>query len=903
MKKPSSNPTPHRPPRWADRLLSWLTPTELLEELQGDLQEQFAQQVDHVGPWRARWWYGLEALKVIRPYYLRRRLARLAHWQRGSFPKRPATTRPYFTPEHPSSPLMNPDMIRNYLKIAWRNLIKYKAYSAINVSGLAVGMAVAITIGLWVWDELSFDHYYDNYDRIVQVDQHGTVNGESWTGSNVPFPLGDELKSQYPTDFKRVLKAWHIQDHGLAVGTDHFSLTGQFIESEAPDMLSLHMLKGTRAGLKEPNSILVSASAAKVLFGEADPMGKVVKINNAMDAKVTGVYDDMPANTEFHQVQFFAPWDLYVSANPWIKQQGWGNNFIQVWAELHPHVDVDQVSAKIKDIKLKHLGDNKELLAFHFQIFLHPMSKWHLYSGFDKQGNNTGGLIQYVWLFSLIAGFVLLVACINFMNLSTARSEKRAKEVGIRKAVGSVRGQLIGQFFSESFLVVLLALVFALSLVTLWLDWFNQLADKQMTILWTNPFFWLLVGGFVLVTGLLAGSYPALYLSAFQPIKVLKGTFQVGWLAALPRKVLVVVQFTVSVTLIIGTLIVYRQIQHAKNRPVGYSREGLLQVQMTANDFYSKYDVLRQELLNSGVVYETAQSASQATEVWSNNSGFDWPGKSPSQQSDFGTLTVSPEYGKTVGWQFVTGRDFSRDFASDSAAFVVNQAAVRFMGLKQPVGELIRRNGTPYRIIGVIQDMVMGSPFEPVYPTVFFLRGPLNWINIKLKPTVASSDALSQIEAIFKKVIPSVPFDYDFVDQQYAAKFADEERIGQLAAAFASLAIFISCLGLFGLASFVAERRTKEIGVRKVLGASVFTLWRLLSKDFVLLVFIAFVIATPTAWYVLDGWLKKYTYRTEISWWIFAAVGSGALLITLLTVSYQTIKAALVNPVKSLRSE
>ncbi|WP_310587644.1 ABC transporter permease [Fibrella rubiginis] len=412
------------------------------------------------------------------------------------------------------------------------------------------------------------------------------------------------MKTKYPNDFKRVLKAWGIVDHIVAVGDDKLSLTGAFIEAEAPDMLTLHMLKGTRAGLQDLSSVLLSTSAAKALFGNTDPMGKVVKINNAMDAKVTGVYEDLPHSTEFHEVKFFAPWDLYVSANPWIKEQGWANNFIRTWAELQPNVDVDKLSAKIKDIKLKNITNNKEQLAFNFQIFLHPMSKWHLYSEFDKQGNNTGGLIQYVWLFSIIGGFVLLLACINFMNLSTARSEKRAKEVGIRKAVGSLRGQLIGQFFSESFLVVMLAFVIALGLVTIFINWFNDLADKQMTILWNNPFFWLFSLGFILITGLLAGSYPAMYLSGFQPIKVLKGTFRVGRLAAIPRQVLVVVQFAVSVTLIIGTIIVYRQIQYAKNRPVGYTRDGLIDVHMSVDDFYTKFDVLRQGLKNSGVVYK-----------------------------------------------------------------------------------------------------------------------------------------------------------------------------------------------------------------------------------------------------------------------------------------------------------
>jgi len=893
---------PQLPPRWPDRLLSWLLAPHLREEVLGDLHERYRFRVERLGEPRARRSYWREVLAYVRPAFIKRNS----------------------TPAYQDAP--NPfssGMLRNYFTIAWRNLAKHKSYSFINLSGLAVGMAVAISIGLWVWDELSFDKYHDHYDRIVQVAQQGTVNGETWTGSNLPYPLATELKTKYPNDFKRVLRAWQIQDHIVAVGDDKLSLTGEFIESEAPEMLSLRMLKGIRAGLQNPNSILLSASAAEALFGQADPMGKVVKINNVMDAIVTGVYEDLPRNTEFHEVKFFAPWDLYVSANTWIKEQGWFNNFIHTYAELQPHVDVDKLSTRISDIKHRNLGDNKEQLAVHFRIFLHPMSRWHLHSGFDKQGNNNGGLIQYVWLFSIIAAFVLLLACINFMNLSTARSGKRAREVGIRKALGSARRQLIGQFFGESFLMVVLAFVIALVLVSLSINWFNELADKQMAILWKNsplaqPYFWLFSLGFILITGLLAGSYPALYLSGFQPIKVLKGTFRVHRLAAIPRKVLVVTQFTVSVTLIIGTIIVYRQIQHAKNRPVGYTREGLLQVRTTTGDFHTKFDVLREELKNTGVVYETAQSASRATELWSNNGGFDWPGKDPSLQADFGTLTVSPEYGKTVGWQFVDGRDFSRDFASDSAGFVVNEAAVKFMGLQKsaaggpaaggpaaggPAGQTIRWYGKPFRILGVIKDMVMTSPFEPVHPTVFYLNGPINWINIKLKPNVAATDALPKIEAVFKKVIPSAPFEYDFVDQEYASKFETEERIGKLAGIFAGLAIFISCLGLFGLASFTAEQRTKEIGVRKVMGATVFSLWKLLSKDFVLLVIIAFVIAAPTASYFLNGWLQKYTYRTDISWWIFASAGAGALLITLLTVSYQAIKAATINPVKSLRNE
>ncbi|MBD0260774.1 MAG: FtsX-like permease family protein, partial [Cytophagales bacterium] len=560
------------------------------------------------------------------------------------------------------------------------------------------------------------------------------------------------------------------------------------------------------------------------------------------------------------------------------------------------------VSAKIKDVILDNRRNDKEGMAMHPQLFLHPMRKWHLQAEW-KNGVNTGGLQLYVWLFGLTGAFVLLLAAINFMNLSTARSEKRAKEVGVRKTMGSLQRQLVGQFFSESFLVVVLAFGVALLLAAVSLPWFNDLAAKQLQLPLGNPYFWLAGGLFVALTGLLAGSYPAFYLSSFRPVQVLKGTFRVGRLAALPRKALVVVQFTVSVTLITGTVLVYRQIEHAKNRPVGYTREGLVMVRITSGEIFGKFERLRSELKHSGVVAEAALSAHQATQPWASNGGFDWPGKDPALQTDFGTLTVTPEYGKTVGWQFVAGRDFSREFASDSAGYVVNEAAVKYMGLKNPVGTTIRRDGQPFRILGVIKDMVLGSPFEPVQPTVFFLQGNLYWANFRIRPGVSPGQALPKMEAVFKKVLPDVAFDYQFADQEYFLKFAAEERTRQLAAVFAGLAIFISCLGLFGLASFTAEQRTKEIGIRKVLGASVTGLWGLLSKEFLYLVGVACLIALPLSYYVLSQWLAQYTYRTELTWWIFAGAGGAALLITLLTVSYQAIKAALANPVKSLRSE
>lgn len=520
-----------------------------------------------------------------------------------------------------------------------------------------------------------------------------------------------------------------------------------------------------------------------------------------------------------------------------------------------------------------------------------------------------------VWLVGTIGAFVLLLACVNFMNLSTARSERRAKEVGIRKTIGSVRRQLVHQFFSESYLIVISSFILAILLVVVALPWFNNLAAKDMTMPWTNITFWVACVLFIFVTGLLAGSYPAFYLSSFQPIKVLKGTFRAGRLASLPRRVLVVMQFTVSVALIICTVVVYQQIQFAKNRPVGYSREGLIMMQMKTEEFNKNLNVLRTELKNSGAVEEVSASMGSVTQLASNNGGFGWTGQEPDQNQNFGTLAVTAEHGRTIGWQFIQGRDFSIDLPEDSSSLVINESAAKIMGFDNPVGETVSwewwRGGRPplhYKIIGVIKDIVMDSPYDPIKPTVFYLKGhngDVRWgsINIRINPGLTTSVALKRIESTFKKVIPSAPFDYKFIDQEYAMKFAAEERIGKLATFFGTLAIFISCLGLFGLSSFVAEQRTKEIGIRKVLGASVTNLWHMLSRDFVILVLLSCIIAGPIAYYFLSEWLQKYTYRIEISWWVFVVAGTSSLIVTLATVSFQAVKAALINPVRSLRSE
>jgi len=669
----------------------------------------------------------------------------------------------------------------------------------------------------------------------------------------------------------------------------------------------LKMLKGNIDGLKEMNSILISSSVAKAFLGDADAVNKVFKLDNKLDVKVAGVFEDLPYNTKFSRLHFIAPWDLYVSSEQWLQyaKTEWGSNSFQLFAQIADNSSFAAVSKNIINSKLNKVP--AEDRKFKSEMFVHPMRDWHLRSHWEN-GIQTGGLIEYVWLFALIGGFVLLLACINFMNLSTARSEKRAKEVGIRKAIGSLRAQLIKQFYSESLLVVVFSFLLAIILVALVLPWFNEVANKKMIIPWATPLFWLIGIGFTIITGIVAGSYPALYLSSFSPVKVLKGTFRVGRLASLPRKILVVLQFSISLVLIIGTVIVYNQIQYSKNRPVGYSRDGLMMINMKSPDFYGKLNVLRTELKTAGVIEEIAESSSPLTAVWSNNGGFSWEGKDPSLEADFATIWITHEFGKTVGWQFAAGRDFSRDFGTDSAALVINEAAVRFMGIKDPLGKMIKWGGGPdaksYKVIGIIKDMLMQSPYEPVKQTVYILnKDNGNWIVMKLNPNKSASESIAKIGAVFKKIIPAAPFDYKFADAEFASKFAAEERIGKLSTFFAVLAIFISCLGLFGLASFVAEQRTKEIGVRKVLGATVTNLWGLLSKDFVLLVIISCFIAGPLAWWFMHNWLLKYSYRTTISVWVFVVSGLGAMVITLLTVSFQAIKAALANPVKSLRSE
>ncbi len=795
-------------------------------------------------------------------------------------------------------------MIKNYFKIAWRNLVRNKALSFINIGGLAVGMAVVMLISLWILDEVSFNKNHGNYHRIAQVVQNITNNGEVKTSLHVPYPLAAELRKNYGSDFKAVAMATLPRDYIVASGNKKLTEQGCFMESGGPALFTLNMLKGRGDAIKDPSSILISAATAKALFGNVNPMGKILKLNlrwNGLDnLKIAGVYADLPANTTLAGMAFIGSWGHFEAGLGGMIDP-WGPGIVNLYVQLAPNADLDKVSLKIRDEMLRHL---KPVAASVKQaLFLQPMSKWHLYSEF-KDGKNTGGEIQYVWLFGIVGVFVLLLACINFMNLSTARSEKRAREVGIRKAIGSSRSQLIYQFYGESLLCVLLAFLASLLLVELSIAAFDELAGKQIAIPWNSPAFWLAGIGLSFITAIISGSYPALYLSSFKPVKVLKGVFLVGRLASAPRKVLVVFQFTVSIVLIIGTIVVIRQILFAKDRPVGYSQDRLVVIPIRSMEIHQNFDVIKQALTSNGTITEMAEADAPPNKVAGTTGGVAWPGKDPNLSADFGQEDISYNYGKTIGWELGAGRDFSPSFISDSAAVIINQAAADFMVMKKPTESYITFYGKRFKIIGVTKDVINRSPYGQVPPMVYFLA---KWaggcILLKISPTMGTGKAISNIASVLKTENPQQPFEYHFVDQEYAKEFGNEERIGKLATVFAGLAIFISCLGLFGMASFMAEQRVKEIGIRKVLGASVFALWQLLSKDFAILVSISIIIASPVAYYFMHNWLNNYQYHTDFAWWIFFITAIGAILITLITVSFQSIKAASANPIKSLKTE
>lgn len=791
-------------------------------------------------------------------------------------------------------------MFSNYLKISWRSLWNNKLYSFLNITGLALGMAVGLLTGLWVFDEISFDTFNRNYERIAVIQKNRNYNGTILTESIHSIPLAAKLKETYGNLFEEVVSSSYAGERTFRYQEKSVVKRGHFMETGGQEILDLKIVQGAVVFPLDPTSILINESLGKSLFGDEDPLEKIVRIDNKIDLKIAGVYQDIPQNSAFNSVAFYSSFNAFAQLDAYVRegQSDWNENSFPIYVKVAPNVDMDIASAAIKNTVYDVTKDESKP-----ELFLQPMSDWHLYPEY-KNGVRVGSGLQTLWIFGMIGVFVVLLAAINFMNLSTARSEKRAKEIGIRKSIGSMRGQLIKQFYTETFLIVFFAGIAGIATAQAALPWFNGIAEKQLVFAWENPVFWIPLVGFLFITGLISGSYPALYLSSFNPVHILKGTFKYGYKEIFSRKVLVVFQFSISVTLIISTIIIARQIQFAKDRPMGYESSGLIQMQKRSPNLKGHFFAMRQDLHDSGAVVEMAESSGPLHAAWTTSSGLHWKGKNEGALEDFVTRTVTPEFGKTIDWKVIRGRDFSREFSTDTSAVILNESAVKMMGFKDPVNEMIEYQGKNFQVVGVTKDFVMESPYDPVRPTVFTMqKANMPFMSIRLNREMSASQALGKVEAVLKKYDPAGNFNFKFVDAQFDRKFKREERIANMATAFSIMAIFISLLGIFGLATFVAEQRTKEIGVRKVLGAGILDVWSLLSRDFVVLVVIAFVIATPVAYSVMSDWLLNYEYRTGISGWIFMAAGFGALAVTLLTVSFQAIRAAMINPVHSLKSE
>jgi putative ABC transport system permease protein len=789
-------------------------------------------------------------------------------------------------------------MFRNYVTITIRNIFKNKIYSFINVAGLSIGIACSLLILLWVFDELTFDRFLPKSDRLYQVWVNAEFDNKvnSWT--SLPLPVYEAMKTANTNIVNSTVADWG-EDHLLTVGDDRIMKRSHFVGSEFLEMFEYPLVKGTPDRvLDQPNSIVITESTAKALFGDEDPIEKVIRLDDRGDLKVTGVLKDVPKNSTF-QFDCLVPWAMNVEMNSWVKEskENWGNYSFQVFVELNnPSTEVAAEKAVAK--MLTEHGEDE----IKNNLFLHPITRWRLYSKF-QEGKEAGGMIEYVQMFSLLAIFILVIACINFMNLATARSERRAKEVGIRKSIGSRRRELVFQFLGESLFITSIAFVIAVLLAQVLLPLYNALVEKELAIPYSNPYFWMLSGALIILTGLIAGSYPAFYLSSFNPVKVLKGKIQTGKRGSVPRMALVILQFGFSILLIIGTVVIYQQIMHVKSRDLGYAQENLITVE--SNDEIKKnYTAIKAALLQSGAVEAVTRSNSPITDVYSNNF-LGWPGKPEEQRVLFVTLSTDYDYTTTMGIKIFEGRDFSEDFKTDTAAILVNKAGMDIMNLKDPLGTELSLWGGKRKLIGIFDNVLMGDPHQPIKPA-FMVFNP-DWVSavtVRLKKTDDLKASLAIVEDVFKKYNPAYPFDFAFADVEFAKKFKTINMTSSLASLFATLAIVITGLGLFGLAAFTAEQRTKEMGVRKVLGASVSSLVGLMSRDFSWLVIIAFGISAPIAWWFLDRlFLAQYQYRIDIAWWVFPLTGLIALAFALSIVSTQAFRAARANPVNSLRNE
>ncbi|AEE51708.1 ABC transporter permease [Haliscomenobacter hydrossis] len=790
-------------------------------------------------------------------------------------------------------------MLKNYLTVAWRNLWRNKTYSSLNILGLSVGMAVAVLIMLWVVDELTFDRFHTKIDQIYRLHQHQRYDGKTFTFYSMPPVLALNLKENFP-EIKRTIRTSWGDEILLSLGEKSFYETGLAVDTTFLEVFSFPLALGeAKEALTNPYSIVISQEVAKKFFGEADPLGQWLKYNNRDAFQVTGVLEKIP-NNSIIKFEFLIPFRTHVKYSPWLDESNWGNNNTPMYMELEAGASIAAVNKKIRNVLKVHqdpdnTGNRPILFGF-------PLAKERLY-GLWEEGKNVGGRIDYVQWFTVLAFFVLFIACVNFMNLSTARAGRRSREIGIRKAVGAERRRIISQFLGESVLMSSLALLIAIVLILVLLPGFNALTEKKLSFHFWTPQLALILLGAALFTGLFAGSYPAIYMSGFQVIKTLKGVFKSGNAAVAFRKVLVVIQFSLCAMLVIGSILVYQQINHIQKRPLGYNRENVLKVWIRG-DLGERFDPVTTELKAIPGVESVAASGNAVTQIGNSTYNLSWPGKNPKDQILFSNTAVDPDFLKTYRIELSEGRDFQAGNLNDTLSLVFNELAIKRMGLKNPVGQTIDMWDRKYRVIGVTKDFHFNSIHSPIEP-FFFTFNPTwrSMVSLRLDNTQPIPQTISAIEKVFKKHNPAYPFEYDFVDKDFNELYKSEQLIGKLARVFSFLAIFVACLGLFGLAAFSAEQRTKEIGVRKVLGASLGNIVTLMSREFLILVAISILVASPLAWYLMEQWLDDYEYRIQISWWVFAVVAVLTLSIAFFTVSFQSMRAALADPVKSLRSE
>ncbi|WP_010521010.1 ABC transporter permease [Aquimarina agarivorans] len=801
-------------------------------------------------------------------------------------------------------------MLLTQFKIAWRNLTANKGYALINILGLAIGICVAMLIALWVYDELEHNKNFENYPRIAQIYQSQNNTNSKDTGKSIPRPLENELRTNYNTHFKYLVMSSWLNSVILNYNNKSISFLGYYMQPDAPEMFSLQMEAGSRGGLKDIHSILLSASTAKKLFGTADPIGQTVKFDLQNDLKVTGVYKDLPYNSYFYDTNFIVPWELMLSEREWVRKSEkiWDNNSFQLFIQIADNTSYQTVENAIRWVKKEATNNNYDLDA---ELHVVPMQDWKLRNNFEN-GKQVGGRIEYVILFGSIGIIVLLLACINFMNLATARSEKRAKEVGVKKTIGAARFHLIQQFYSESFVVVFLAFCIALLLLQLSINGFNSLSNKLIELPWLNVNAWTVAVVILIITALVSGSYPAIYLSQFKPVNVLKRTFINSKFSGLSRKILVIFQFVLSIVLVIVTVVINRQMEYVKNGTKGYDMNNLIELNGWQKPFYGKYKIVKEALLKSGAATAVSASSSPVTDIQSNRSFFDWEGKPEGFMDDFAWVSVTEDYANTLKMKLIKGTDFFKNKNSDSTKYIlINETAQHYMGLKEPIGKIVKNTynqeeeaDPPMEIVGVVADIVMGDQNIPPKQTFFSLENEdVGYYQVRLNPENAIQKNISIIAEEWNKLAPNVPFDYNFVDADYAKKFEEDERMIGLVGIFTLLAIFISCLGLFGLTSFVAEQRTKEIGIRKSIGASVFQIWQIVSKDFLVLVLVASFIAIPLAHILIQHWLSNFKIRISVTHWYFLTGIGMAVLLSMLTVSYHAIKAANANPINSLKTE